>query len=88
MSLKRVLILSSGGPPVWWSGFIYAILKECIMGNIHVNYIKFGPVVQKEMSYKEKVYARTNGRTTDGQMTDDGQRLITIAPLEPSAQVS
>ena len=50
--------------------------------------MKFGPVVQNEMPSKEKNYARTNGRTTDGQMTDDGQRLITIAPLEPSAQVS
>ena len=24
------------GPPVQWSGFIYAILKKGIMGNIHV----------------------------------------------------
>ena len=49
------------------------------MGNIHVKlYMKLGPVVQEEMSFKEKAYART----------DDGQRLITIAHLEPSAQVS
>ena len=27
---------SSGGPPVQWSGTIYAILKEGIMGNMHV----------------------------------------------------
>ena len=47
------------------------------------SYLKFGPVVQKEMSLKEKVYARR----TDGR-TDDGQRPITIAHLEPSAQVS
>ena len=33
---KRFLIWSSGGPPVQWSGPIYAILKEGIMGNIHV----------------------------------------------------
>ena len=30
------LIWSSGGHPVQWSGAIYAILKEGIMGNIHV----------------------------------------------------
>ena len=35
-SFKRVLIWSSCGPPVQWSGTIYAILKEGIMGNIHV----------------------------------------------------
>ena len=36
MLFKIVLILRSGGPPVRWSGTIYAILKEGIMGNIHV----------------------------------------------------
>ena len=36
MSFKLFLIPSSGGPPVWWSGTIYAILKEGIMGDIHV----------------------------------------------------
>ena len=36
MSFKRCLIWSSGGPRVCWSGTIYAILKEGIMGNIHV----------------------------------------------------
>ena len=36
MSFKRFLITSSGSPPVWWSETIYAILKKCIMGNIHV----------------------------------------------------
>ena len=34
MSFKRFLIWSSGGPP--WSEMIYAILKEGIMENIHV----------------------------------------------------
>ena len=33
---KRFLIWSSGGPPVQWSGTIYAILKEGIIGIIHV----------------------------------------------------
>ena len=36
MSFKRFPILSSGDPPVLWSETIYAILKEGIMGNIHV----------------------------------------------------
>ena len=30
------LIWSSGGPCVRWSGIIYAILVEGIMGNLHV----------------------------------------------------
>ena len=36
MSIKRFLSWSSGSPPVRWSGTIYAILKEGIMGNILV----------------------------------------------------
>ena len=36
MLFKRLLIWSFGGPPDRWSGNIYAILKEGIMGNIHV----------------------------------------------------
>ena len=36
MLFKRFLIWSSGDPPVQWSQPIYAILKEGIMGNIHV----------------------------------------------------
>ena len=36
MSFKRFLICSSGDPPVQWRGTIYAILKEGIMGIIHV----------------------------------------------------
>ena len=36
MSFKRFLFWSSGGPPVQRRGTIYAILKEGIMGNIHV----------------------------------------------------
>ena len=34
--LKRFLIWGSGGLPVHWSRTIYAILKEGIIGNIHV----------------------------------------------------
>ena len=36
------------------------------MGNIHVKLYKFGPVVQEEMPFKEKVY----GRTADGRQTN------------------
>ena len=36
MSFKRLLIWSSGGPPVYWGGTIEAILKEDTMGNIHL----------------------------------------------------
>ena len=36
MSFKRFLIWSSGGLPVRWSGTVYAIMKEGIMGNIHM----------------------------------------------------
>ena len=39
-------------------------------------------MVQEEMSFKEKVYAwKDDGRT------DDGQRPITIAHIEPSTNV-
>ena len=33
---KIFLIWSSGGPPVQWSRTVCAVLKEGIMGNIHV----------------------------------------------------
>ena len=36
MSFKICLIWSFGRPPVWCSRTIYAILKDGIMGNIHV----------------------------------------------------
>ena len=36
MSFEIVLIWNSGGPPVRWSGTIYKILKEGILGNIYV----------------------------------------------------
>ena len=44
-----------------------------------LSYMKLGPVVQEEMSFKEKVYAL---------QTDNRQRPITIPHLEPLAQVS
>ena len=58
MQFKRFLIKSSGSPPVRWSGTIYTIREEGIMGNIHVGYLKFEPVVQEVMSFKEKVNAQ------------------------------
>ena len=36
MLFNRLLIWSSGGPPVRWSKTVYAILKEGIMGNVPV----------------------------------------------------
>ena len=53
MSFKRFLAWSSGGPPAQWSETIYAILKEGIMGNIHVKLYEIwtigsgGDVVQR-----------------------------------------
>ena len=47
--------------------------------------MKLGPRDQKEMSFKEKVYGRTDGWM---QERHDGQRPITIAHLEPSATLS
>ena len=43
------------------------------MGKIHVNYFKFGPVVQEMEVY--------------GRRTHNGRRPNTIAHIEPSAQV-
>ena len=85
MPFIRFLIWSSCGPPVQWSGFTYAILKECIMGNIHVKFYEKN-VVQEEMSFKEKVYGRW--KTDNRCMTGTGPRPITIPHLEPLAQVS
>ena len=76
---KRFLIWSSGDPPVQWSGTICAISKRASWGICMWSYMTFGPVVQ-EMLLKEKVHGR--------KLTDEGHRLITIAHLEPSAQVS
>ena len=36
MLFKRFLFWNSGSPPVQWNETIYAILKEGIMGKIHV----------------------------------------------------
>ena len=77
--LKDFFNWSSGSPPDRWSRPIYAILKEVIMGNIHVKLYE--------------IWTRGSGgkvilrKFMDG-LTADGHRPITIAHLEPSAQVS
>ena len=71
ISFKRFLI--SGGPLEQWSQAICAILKEGIMGNIHL-----------KLCLKKRF--TDGGWTMDGQR-DDRQRLITIAYLEPSVHV-
>ena len=55
MSLKRFLICSSGDPPVHWSGTIYAILKEGIMGNTHVKLKEIRTSGSGRDYFKEKV---------------------------------
>ena len=56
ITFKRFLIWSSGHLPAQCSQTIYAILKEGIIGNIHMSYMKFGPVVQEEMLFKDISY--------------------------------
>ena len=45
MSFKRFLIWSSGSPPAQWSGTICTIMKEGIVGNIHVKLYENGTSV-------------------------------------------
>ena len=58
MAFIRFLIWSSGSPLVWGSQTISATLVTGIKWNNPGNIFKFGPVVQEEMSFKEKVYGR------------------------------
>ena len=55
MLFKR-FIWSSGSPPFWWSRIIYAILKEGIMGNIHVKLYGIWTSGQREMLFKDISY--------------------------------
>ena len=82
MSFKIFLIWSSGDPPVQWSRTINAILKEGIMGNIHVKLYEI-----RTSGSGGDVVSRKSLRT-DRRWTDDRQRPIAIYHLEPSAQVS
>ena len=55
----KEFLSSSGGPPVRWSGTIYAIFKEGIMGGIHVKLFEIWTSVdQEEMLFQGKVYGR------------------------------
>ena len=73
MLFKRFLIWITGNPLVWWSGTICRHYWEQSS-----EIFKFGPVVQEEMSFKEKVH----------RWTEAGRRAITIVYLEPLAQDS
>ena len=50
---KIFLICSFDSPPVWLSGTISAILKEGMMGNIHVMLHVIWTSGSKEMSFKD-----------------------------------
>ena len=56
MLFKRFLIWSFGSPPVKCSRTIYAILKESIMGNIHVKLYGIWVSGSKDMSFKNIPY--------------------------------
>ena len=66
MSFKRCLIWSSGGPPVQWSGNNYAILKQGIMGNIHVKLYEIwtsgsgGNVVSRKKITDDRRWTKTD----------------------------
>ena len=45
--------------------------ERVFMGNIHVKLFKFGPVVQEEMLFKEKVYVRRRMMTDPRWMKTD-----------------
>ena len=53
MSYIRFLIWSSSCP-IPWSRIIYAILKEGIMGNIHVNSAASGEIAEEEKVFEKK----------------------------------
>ena len=64
MLFKTFLIWSSGSHPVRLSGTICAILKEGIMGNIHVMLYEIWTSGLGDVVYKKKSL-RTDGRTAD-----------------------
>ena len=69
MSFKRFPIWSSGGPPVQWSGTIYAILKECIMGNIYVKLYEIRTSGPRGDVFKEKVNRQTMDEDLSQKLT-------------------
>ena len=60
--LKVFLIWSSKGPAVRWSETIYAILKEGIIGNIHVKLYEI-----RTSGSEGDIVLRNNLRKTDGR---------------------
>ena len=72
MSFTIFRIWSSGDPPVQWDGTINAILKEVIIGIIHVKLFEIWT-----SGSGGDVYGRTN----------DGRRPITIPHLEGSCEL-
>ena len=54
-----------GGAEVWWSGTIYAILKEGIMGNIHIKLYEIWIRGSRDVVQTKNF--------TDARRTDDGQ---------------
>ena len=64
MSFERFLIWNSGGSPVRWSETIYAILKEGILGSIHVLFVLFVFVALRPMSTAMVIAGRSVHLTT------------------------
>ena len=56
MSFKIFLIWSCAGPPVQWSEPLMQFWKRTSWETFMWRYIKFGPVVQEEMSFKDISY--------------------------------
>ena len=77
---KSFLNWSSGSPPFRCSGTIYALFEDSIMGTFMLSNMKFGPVVQEEMLFKEKV--------TEGQMEERQTKADHNCSPRASAQVS
>ena len=64
MFFKRFLIWSSDDPRFQWSGTIYAMLKEGIMGNIHVKLYEIRTSGSGGLSLRKSLWT-DDGRTTD-----------------------
>ena len=81
---KKNLIWSSGSPSVLWNNTICAIMKEGIMGNIHVKLSEiWTSCLGGDVFYRKSL--QTAGRTHDEQRTKTDHKR---AHLEPLAQVN
>ena len=56
MLFKRFLIWSFGGPTVGGAKLFMQVLKRASWGTFMLSYMKFGPVVQEQMSFKDICY--------------------------------